>query len=42
MIVALFPAWSGYRDALAFGLLITLLLARPTGLLGERLGEEKL
>jgi branched-chain amino acid transport system permease protein len=42
MIVALFPAWSGYRDALAFGLLITLLLARPTGLLGERLREEKL
>jgi len=42
LIVAIFPAWSGYRDALAFGLLIILLLARPTGLLGERLGEEKL
>jgi len=42
MIVAFFPAWSGYRDAFAFGLLIILLLARPTGLLGERLGEEKL
>jgi branched-chain amino acid transport system permease protein len=42
LIVALFPAWSGYRDALAFGLLIIILLARPTGLLGEKLGEEKL
>ncbi len=42
MLVALFPAWSGYRDALAFALLIVLLLVRPTGLLGEALGEEKL
>jgi branched-chain amino acid transport system permease protein len=42
LIVALFPTWAGYRDALAFILLILLLLARPTGLLGEALGEEKL
>ncbi len=42
MIVALFPSWAGYRDAVAFVLLIILLLARPTGLLGEALGEEKL
>ncbi|MFZ5448183.1 MAG: branched-chain amino acid ABC transporter permease [Thermodesulfobacteriota bacterium] len=42
MIVALFPAWAGYRDAMAFTLLIVLLLVRPTGLLGETLGEEKL
>jgi branched-chain amino acid transport system permease protein len=42
MIVAFFPGWAGYRDALAFTLLIILLLARPTGLLGEALGEEKL
>ena len=42
MLAALFPAWSGYRDALAFVLLILLLLVRPTGLLGEVLGEEKL
>ncbi len=41
-IVAAFPAWAGYRDAVAFGLLILLLLVRPTGLLGETLGEEKL
>jgi branched-chain amino acid transport system permease protein len=42
MLVALFPAWSGYRDALAFALLIGILLVRPTGLLGEALGEDKL
>jgi len=42
LIVAFFPTWAGYRDALAFTLLIGLLLARPTGLLGEVLGEEKL
>ncbi|MFP3867981.1 MAG: branched-chain amino acid ABC transporter permease [Desulfobacteraceae bacterium] len=42
LIVAFFPAWAGYRDALAFGLLILVLLFRPTGLLGEVLMEEKL
>ena len=42
LIVAFFPAWAGYRDALAFALLIALLLARPTGLLGEALGEDQL
>jgi branched-chain amino acid transport system permease protein len=42
MIVALFPSWAGYRDALAFALLILLLLVRPSGLLGEALGEDKL
>jgi branched-chain amino acid transport system permease protein len=42
MIVAFFPAWAGYRDAVAFTLLIVLLLVRPTGLLGEALREEKL
>ncbi|MBW1991527.1 MAG: branched-chain amino acid ABC transporter permease [Deltaproteobacteria bacterium] len=42
MIVAFFPAWAGYRDAVAFGLLIVILLVRPTGILGESLGEEKL
>jgi branched-chain amino acid transport system permease protein len=42
MIVAFVPNWAGYRDALAFALLIILLLARPTGLLGEALREEKL
>lgn len=42
MIVAFFPNWGGYRDALAFALLIIFLLVRPQGLLGEALGEEKL
>jgi branched-chain amino acid transport system permease protein len=42
LIVAFLPDWAGYRDALAFVLLIALLLVRPTGLLGEVLGEEKL
>lgn len=42
LVVALFPAGAGYRDALAFGLLILVLLCRPTGLLGERVMEEKL
>jgi branched-chain amino acid transport system permease protein len=40
MLVAAFPAWAGYRDALAFGLLIVILLVRPTGLMGETLGEK--
>ncbi len=40
MIVAFFPAWAGYRDAVAFTLLIVLLLVRPTGLLGEALSEQ--
>lgn len=42
LLVAFFPAWAGYRDALAFGLLIAVLLVRPTGLLGENLSEDKL
>jgi len=42
LLVAFFPSWSGYRDALAFSLLIIVLLVRPTGLLGESLMEDKL
>lgn len=42
LVVAVFPAGAGYRDAVAFGLLIMVLLFRPTGLLGERVMEEKL
>lgn len=42
LLVAALPAWAGYRDAVAFGLLIVLLLVRPTGLWGESLEEEKL
>jgi branched-chain amino acid transport system permease protein len=42
LLVAFFPAWAGYRDAVAFSLLIVVLLVRPTGLLGESITEEKL
>ncbi len=39
LIVALLPEWSGYRHAIAFTLLIVLLLTRPTGIMGEELPE---
>ena len=34
--VAVSPDLSGYRDAIAFAVLIVILLCRPTGLLGKR------
>lgn len=37
LIVAVQPDWSGYRDAVAFTLLIAILLTRPTGIMGEEL-----
>lgn len=40
MVVAFFPALSGYRDAFAFVLLIVILLLKPTGLMGEKLEEK--
>lgn len=40
MIVAFLPSVSGYRDAFAFVILIATLLFRPTGLLGEKIGEK--
>lgn len=40
MLVALWPSLSGYRDAFAFVLLIVVLLAKPTGLLGEKTTEK--
>ncbi len=40
MVVAFFPALSGYRDAFAFILLIVILLIRPTGLMGEKLEDK--
>jgi branched-chain amino acid transport system permease protein len=39
MLVALLPEWAGYRDALAFVLLIGILIFRPTGIMGEELPE---
>jgi len=40
MIIAFFPALSGYRDAIAFILLIVILLVKPTGLMGQNLTEK--
>lgn len=40
MITALFPALTTYRDALAFGLLIVILLIKPTGIIGEKTGNK--
>ena len=39
LLVALLPDLAGYRDALAFVLLIGFLLFRPTGIMGEELPE---
>ncbi|MFH1034724.1 MAG: branched-chain amino acid ABC transporter permease [Pseudomonadota bacterium] len=39
MLVALWPELAGYRDALAFVLLIVFLLFRPTGIMGQELPE---
>ncbi|WP_336294672.1 branched-chain amino acid ABC transporter permease [Bartonella sp. CB169] len=41
MIIAFFPAVSGYRDAFAFVLLILILLAMPSGLMGKK-NQEKI
>jgi len=39
MLVAFLPDLAGYRDALAFVLLIGFLIFRPTGIMGEELPE---
>lgn len=39
MLVAFLPALSGYRDAFSFVLLIIILLAKPTGIIGEKVAE---
>lgn len=39
LIVAIRPEWSGYRDAIAFCILIVILLTRPTGIMGEDLPD---
>ena len=40
LLVAAWPQLSGYRDAFAFVLLIVVLLAKPTGLLGKNVTEK--
>ena len=40
LLVAFFPAYTGYRDAFAFVLLIVILLVKPTGLTGEKIAEK--
>ena len=40
LLVAFFPALSGYRDAFAFVLLIVILFYRPTGLMGEKMEDK--
>lgn len=40
LLVAFFPALSGYRDAFAFVILILILLLKPTGILGETVAEK--
>ena len=37
--VALFPDYAGYRDAVAFFILIFILLFKPTGIVGEKLPD---
>lgn len=39
MLVAFLPDLSGYRDAFSFVLLIFILLAKPTGIMGEKVAE---
>ncbi|MGY4687110.1 branched-chain amino acid ABC transporter permease [Petrotoga halophila] len=40
MIVAFLPALAGYRDAIAYIILIIILLVKPNGLLGVEIGEK--
>jgi len=40
LLVAFFPSLSGYRDAIAFVILIVILLVKPTGILGEKTAEK--
>ncbi|HOK48958.1 MAG TPA: branched-chain amino acid ABC transporter permease [Sedimentibacter sp.] len=40
MLVTFLPAFTGYRDAMAFVILIVVLLVKPTGLLGEKVTDK--
>jgi branched-chain amino acid transport system permease protein len=41
LFVGIFPALSGYRDAIAFIALIVILLYKPTGIMGGKSGRAK-
>jgi branched-chain amino acid transport system permease protein len=40
LLVAFLPSLTGYRDAIAFVLLIIILLFKPTGIMGEKISEK--
>ena len=40
MLVTFLPALTGYRDAIAFIILIVVLMVKPTGLLGEKVTDK--
>lgn len=40
MLVSFLPALTGYRDAIAFIILIVVLIVKPTGLLGEKVTDK--
>ncbi|MDO6355708.1 MULTISPECIES: branched-chain amino acid ABC transporter permease [unclassified Caloramator] len=40
LLVAFLPSLTGYRDAIAFVLLILILLFKPTGIMGEKISEK--
>jgi branched-chain amino acid transport system permease protein len=40
MLITFLPAFTGYRDAMAFVILIIVLLVKPTGLLGEKVTDK--
>jgi branched-chain amino acid transport system permease protein len=40
LLVGFFPQLAGLRDAFAFILLIVILLVKPTGIMGEKVGEK--
>jgi branched-chain amino acid transport system permease protein len=40
IFVATLPAYSGYRDAVIFAILILFLLVKPTGIMGKPLKEK--
>jgi branched-chain amino acid transport system permease protein len=39
LLVALLPTLAGYKDAIAFLILIGILLFRPSGIMGEKLPD---